>query len=651
VQDTSTETKTWLSSLLRPACALLSRYHPVPFPANKSTTTYLQQPERASAAVIQLLVMLTLASGLWGISNNALAKEKPPGPQQDYQPPPNIPHTGSVIKTTRYPGHTLSRTSNSSNDDADANDNLSVAPWVESAQYDPDTGETAGQKLSNKEYDKILKDSPIDRGFGTAKVADIWDRVRNGFGLSGYEHPRVDRSLSWYLRNKKYLDRVTERAKPFFYYILQETEKRHIPSEIALLPIVESAFQPFAYSPGRAAGLWQFIPETAKHYGLKLSWWYDGRRDVYLSTQVALDYLLDLHDHFDGNWLNALAAYNSGQGTVDRAIRNNLKLGKSTDFWALDLPKETRGYVPKLLAVAALIGDPDAYHLTMKPIPNRPYFEHINVHGQIDLARAADMADMSIEQLYTLNPAFNRWATDPDGPNYLIIPLKNADRFLNKLASYKPQDRLHWRRHQIAAGESLSVIAAKYRTSVALLQEVNNLGGKKIRAGKSLIIPYASRRLDEYSLTASSQHNHSQRQQLTGQRIVHVVRQGDTFWELSKKYGVSVKNLANWNDMSPSDPLITGKTLVIWTQNNTEAAANSGVTPVSFTTIAPPSKSTLRSITYRVRNGDSLSEISQKFGVSVSQLRDWNALTKGNYIHPGQMLKVYIDVTHLSENI
>ena len=195
------------------------------------------------------------------------------------------------------------------------------------------------------------------------------------------------------------------------------------------------------------------------------------------------------------------------------------------------------------------------------------------------------------------------------------------------------------------------MIAAKYQTTVALLQKINNLNGKQIRAGKSLIIPYATRNLDAYSLNANARANNGNNQERAGQKILYVVQQGDTFWELSQKYGVTVKDIARWNSMSPQDPLLTGKAIIIWT-DATEATADSDtVTPVSFRTIAPPRKATLRTITYRVREGDSLSEISQKFRVTVPQLRDWNGLTEGHYIHPGQELKLHIDVTHLSENI
>ena len=603
-----------------------------------------------------------------------------PGSANAYHRPPNLPRTPSMFQFSNKDAAALSKavmtqvTSPSATDDVqedvssvayaqpskpatdaaevnDISDDLSIAPWVRTTHFNPSTGETRGQSVSNLQYDAILKDSPIDQGFGYANKSDLWERLRNGFALNGYEHTRVDQALSWYVKRPKYLDRVTERAKPFLFYILSEVEKRGMPAEIALLPIVESAFQPFAYSPGSAAGLWQFIPATGKRYGLQLSWWYDGRRDVYTSTQAALEYLSDLHEHFNGSWLLALAAYNSGQGTVDRAIRENLKQRKPTDFWSLELPDETRGYVPKLLAISTLIADPGAYNVTMNTIPNRPYFERINIGSQIDLARAADMAGMSIEQLYTLNPAFNRWATDPDGPHYLIVPLKNADRFLNNLASLRNEDRIQWQRHQIAEGETLGTIANHFQTTASLLQKINNLDGKQIRAGKSLIIPVATRSLDSYTMTADQRLKALQNRERAGKKIFRVVEKGDTLWELAQEYDVDADSLAAWNGMAPSDPLYVGKKLVIWANSDNEQLINetNTVLPVSFT--APATKATTRKISYRVREGDSLSIISEKFKVTISELREWNSLQDDKFIHPGQQLHLIVDVTRQTENI
>lgn len=234
--------------------------------------------------------------------------------------------------------------------------------------------------------------------------------------------------IAWYARHQAYLDRVAERATPYLFHIVEEIERRGMPMELALLPIVESAFHPFAYSRSHASGIWQFIPGTGRNYGLKQNWWYDGRRDIVAATDAALRYLDKLNKEFHGNWLHALAAYNTGERNVGRAIKRNRKAGKQTDFWSLRLPRETRGYVPSLLAVAELLAEPEKYGITWQTIENKPYFTQVDIGGQLDLATAAGLADLSMDDLYTLNPAFNRWATAPDGPHHLLVPVgkKNA---------------------------------------------------------------------------------------------------------------------------------------------------------------------------------------------------------------------------------
>ncbi|MEJ2382242.1 MAG: transglycosylase SLT domain-containing protein [Gammaproteobacteria bacterium] len=257
----------------------------------------------------------------------------------------------------------------------------------------------------------------------------VWQRLRRGFRLPDYDNPRVRTQLQWYANHQEYLKRVMDRAEPFLYMITQQVEKRGMPSEIALLPVVESAFQPFAYSHGRAAGIWQFIPSTGRLYGLKQNWWYDGRRDVVASTDAALDYLDKLDKQFNGDWLLALAAYNSGEGTVASAVARNRRRHIPTDFWSLRLPQETESYAPKLLAIAAIIKNPQKYGIQLKPIPNKPQVALVDVGSQIDLALAADMAGISIEEMYRLNPGFNRWATDPRGPYRLLVPVDKKERF------------------------------------------------------------------------------------------------------------------------------------------------------------------------------------------------------------------------------
>ena len=338
---------------------------------------------------------------------------------------------------------------------------------------------------------------------GPLEDQTLWGHIRDGFVIEdGLEHQRTRSELEWYRSHKEYLDRVMTRAEPFLHYILTEAEKRQLPTELVLLPIVESAFQPFAYSHGRAAGLWQFIPSTGRMYGLKQNWWYDGRRDIHASTQAALNYLEALGKEFKGDWLHALAAYNAGSGNVRRAIRKNKKRNKPIDYWNLDLPKETRAYVPKLLALKEIVTNPREHEVTLHCIPYAPGFIEVDTGSQIDLALAAELADIDIETLYMYNPAFNRWSTPPEGPHRLILPAEAASLFEENLEALPEEERLSWKRHKIADGETLSEIAVKYNTTVAHLRKVNKIRGNNIRAGKHLLIPVASRDRDVYSLTA-----------------------------------------------------------------------------------------------------------------------------------------------------
>ena len=238
---------------------------------------------------------------------------------------------------------------------------------------------------------------------------DVWQRLRERFQLDlDQSHPLVTNDINKFQRHPEYFTKVINRAKPYIYFIAEELEKRDMPAEIAMLPIVESAFDPFAYSHGQASGMWQFIPSTGKEKGLKQNWWYDGRRDVVASTHAALDYLIWLKEFQKDDWLLGLASYNSGPGTVQKAIKRNKKRGIKTDFWHLDLPTETEIYVPRLIALAKIFKEPAKYGISLQPVPNKPYFAQVNTKSQIDLAQAAKLAEIEIEQLYLLNPAFNR---------------------------------------------------------------------------------------------------------------------------------------------------------------------------------------------------------------------------------------------------
>lgn len=469
---------------------------------------------------------------------------------------------------------------------------------------------------------------------------DLWHRIRNGFQLQAHDHPRIAPDLAWFERHPRYMERVAERATPYLHLIVEELAAREMPMELALLPVVESAYQPFAYSHGRAAGIWQFIPGTGRRFGLEQTWWYDGRRDIGESTRAALDYLQYLHGFFDGDWLHALAAYNAGEGTVRRAIRRNQADGKATDYWSLPLPRETQSYVPRLLALSRLVDSPASFGQLIPSIADEPYLVRVEVGSQIDLDLAAELAGLSIEQIYLYNPGFNRWATDPNGPHHLMVPLEVADQFQQNLATYPPNERIHWVRYQVKGGDALGPIAQRHKTTVELIRQVNNMRGNTIRAGQMLIIPVARTDLERYRLSASQRLEAQQNRQRHGERIEYRVREGDTLWAIARRHGVSTQQLAQWNGMAPRDTLRPGRTLVIWSQQADDRLST--LNPADF--VHPFEQATTRRIGYTVRQGDSLAAISQRFRVDVDSLRRWNNLEGQRYIQPGQRLTLYVDV-------
>lgn len=296
-------------------------------------------------------------------------------------------------------------------------------------------------------------------------------------------------------------------------------------------------------------------------------------------------------------------------------------------------------YVPRLLAAAKVVENPGQYGLTLAEMPNQPFFQQVDIESQLDIALAADMADISIEELYKLNPGFNRWATAPEGPHRLSIPVEKSNNFIQALTELEPEKRLRWTRYKIRSGDNLGAIARKHKTTTALLQQINKLKGNTIRAGKHLLIPVAAKQLDQYTHTADARLAKTQSAKHNGKRITHQVQSGDTLWDIAQRYNVSHQALARWNGISPRDTLRLGQTLVIWQskskQNNTIA---------QLSPFAAPPINTRSSLRYQVRRGDSLALIAQRFRVSIADLRKWNTLDEG-YLQPGQRLQLFVDVT------
>ncbi|OHY82720.1 LysM peptidoglycan-binding domain-containing protein [Marinobacter sp. AC-23] len=496
-----------------------------------------------------------------------------------------------------------------------------IAPELKAAARE------AREKLDNPE--QKLADAASEQ-------ADLWNRLRAGFVLDhDIDNKRVRDQLNWYARHPGYINRVVERGSRYLHHIVNETEKRGLPAEFALLPVVESAFDPFAYSHGRAAGLWQFIPSTGKYFGLTQSWWHDDRRDVIAATDAALTYLDRLTKRFDGDYTLALAAYNSGGGTVSSAMRRNRKSNKPQDFWSLQLPQETRHYVPKLIALAKIFDDPEAYGIELPVLMDEPYFEVVDTGGQLDLAQAAELAGVDIDEIYLLNPSYNRWATSPKGPHRLLVPHQNAEAFRTALKDIPSGKRVSWRNYVVKSGDSLNTISRKFSTTPAVLLQVNNLNSDLIRIGQRLMIPSASKNSDAYALSASKRLERKQAKKRDGNKLRYTVRRGDTFWDIAREHRVSVRQVAAWNGMAPGDPLIPGKKLVIWSNTAQPTLASADSTR---------GKAMVRKVGYRVRKGDSLALIANRFSVNVQDIASWNDLNTSRYLQPGQSLVLYVDI-------
>ncbi len=447
---------------------------------------------------------------------------------------------------------------------------------------------------------------------------DLWELTRENFQLTDDAyHEAVNTQIQWYSQYPSHMRRVTENAARYYHYVLNEVLKRGLPAELALLPAVESTYDPQAYSSGHAAGIWQFIPSTAEYRGLEKNRWYDGRKDIIDSTGVALDYLEDLNKRFDGDWLLTMAAYNAGGGTVSRAIRKNQEAGKPTDYWSLPLPKETRLYVPRILALASFVRSPDDYTMDLPSIDNEPYFDVVETSGQISLAQAANISGTRLAEIKQLNPGILGKVSAPSGPYRLLVPENKAEKFRSALNELS-QPNTSWTEYTIKPGDSLSVLSEKFDTPATLIKSTNQLSSNHLIAGKTLLIPTEPVLANPFVM-ASKNHNKSVISQYT-------VQAGDTLWKIAQSQKVAVASLRKWNNMQSGDTLKIGKTLRI------------GDLPNS---VGKDEAEALQRIGYKVQTGDSLSTIAERYNINVADIREWNNLNSA-IIKTGQQLTLFI---------
>jgi membrane-bound lytic murein transglycosylase D len=334
----------------------------------------------------------------------------------------------------------------------------------------------------------------------------------------------------------------------------------------------------------------------------------------------------------DGDWLLAIASYNSGEGNVLKAVKRNKARAEPTDFWSLSLSRETSAYVPRLIALVTIVKNPAVFGLTLPDIRHETQFAVSDVGGQLDLALAAELAGLDLDALYAYNPGYNRWATDPAGPHRLLLPLDVHESFSAALATVPQNERVRWVRHKIKDGETISEIAEQYHTTLASIRAANGIRGNTIRAGQHLMIPMATKPLTAYSQSADARRAKKQNTERSGNRVEHIIASGDSFWSIGRRYGVGMRQLAAWNGMAPRDTLSIGQTLVVWSKQ-------------SIPGNAVPAGGTTRRLNYTVRRGDSLYLIASRFRISVNDLVRWNKIDKNKILRPGQKLTMWVDVT------
>lgn len=466
-------------------------------------------------------------------------------------------------------------------------------------------------------------DSPLQPDAKLAAYDNLWQRIADQMTLTVPTNEDIESQKRFFIRNQKLLKTASENAAPFLYHIVTELERRNMPLELALLPIVESTYNPRAGSFSGVLGIWQFSAGTGRNFGLKQNAWYDGRRDVIESSRAAMDYLQYLYSNVEQDWLSAVAAFNAGEGRVFKAIERNKYRGKPTDFWSLNLPKQNTVYIPKLLALAELLKNAEKYAIPMPVLANQPQTKVIQINRGLDLTRVAALLNVSVNEIRRLNPGFKS-TTVPSANYQLVIPVNSAETIEQQLAAL-PQVKVapvaSSGRYKVKAGDSLSKIAAAHKTSVKAIQQANKLNNNQLKIGQQLIIPGLT---ETASTPAVARTTKASTSRTTDGAQSYTVKKGDSLWEISQKLKVSTEQLATWNKLSATTQLKPGQTLTYYKKS------------------AAKPKSDGKSMTYTVKAGDSLASIAQRFKVKVADIVKWNNIKANKFLQPGQELTLYL---------
>lgn len=459
--------------------------------------------------------------------------------------------------------------------------------------------------------------------------SDVWERIRRGYAMPVLQSKLVDRWVDFYTKDPAYLRRMSERAGQYLYHIVEEIENRGMPTELALLPFVESAFQAEALSRAKAAGLWQFMPATGKAYDLAQNLWRDDRRDILESTRAALDYFEYLHGMF-GDWHLALAAYNWGEGSVQRAIQRAKRRKQPTDYLHLRMPRETANYVPKLEAVKRIISNPSRYGITLPDVGNEPFFVTITKPRDIDIETAAELAGMPLEEFRRLNPSYKLPVIVASHNNVMLLPADKVDFFVDNLASWMDsgQPLSQWTTYRLQQGETLAQVAGRSGMTEDELRKVNGIPkGRRVLANSTLLVRSTGTE-DQQDIAAELANAKLQLSPTTTwRRVTYRVRSGDTLSGIARRWRITMKSIVTANRLR-SDRLRVGQRLVLTVPNVPRQA------------IASTQRSeSSQHVIHRVRSGETLSTIASRYGVSIAQLKMTNRI-RTNLIRPGQRLRI-----------
>ena len=483
----------------------------------------------------------------------------------------------------------------------------------------------SGCQQTSVSLGKYTIDTPSFSSYSTCETKtlknrefnNLWHRMRSGFCFNSINSSRIAQELKWMKKNKEFVYRSIERSKPYLFHILNYLEQKNLPHELALLPMVESGFQPFAYSASRAAGIWQFIPPTAREYGLKMNWHYDGRRDVLESTKAATYFLSDMHRHFKGNWLLAIASYNTGAGNVGKAIDKANNIFTKPSYWDLDLPRETELYVPRLLALAKIVNDPSKYGFKLAKMKNQNYTKKVNFRDPIDFQTLSVITGISEKELMNLNPGYSTWIIDPSQQNTLLLPNKEAKLFkkrYNKISKIIYENKIH----KVQKGDSLYKISRIYNVKINSLKKVNSLNSDTIYINQKIKIPSELSATNKEFITVNNTKYFINKKEVT---YNHIIKRYDNWYKIARKYDVPLKKLLKWNNADKQTKLKINKLVKIKLRG-------------PILTINKKTK-TLR---YVVSSGERYEQVIRGFGVTKEALMKDNNLKNKRYLTAGDNL-------------